>query len=105
MIEVNVIYDFLPGINQEAYAEFAKKSIGTMLQAPGFVEFRANRNILGSPKVRITTVWQSLSDWAKFSESTAWQTLELELHSFTTNNSTEIWGQSPLVPEPLRPGS
>jgi len=105
MIEVSLIYDFLPGINQEAYAEFAKKSIGTTLQAPGLVEFRANRNMLGSPKVRITTVWQSLSDWAKFTESTAWQTLETELLTFTTNLSTEIWGQSPVLPEPLRPGS
>jgi len=104
MIEVSTLYDFLPGINQQAYAEFAKKAIGSMLQAPGLVEFRANRNMLGSPQVRITTVWQTLGDWAKFSESAAWQALEAELHTFNTNSSTEIWGPSPVVPEPLRPG-
>jgi heme-degrading monooxygenase HmoA len=104
MIEVNSLWDMLPNANQQAYAEFSKKAIGSMLQAPGLVEFRANRNILGSPKIRVTTVWHTLSDWAKFNESAEWQALELELHAFTTNTSTEIWGPSPVVPEPLRPG-
>jgi len=103
MIETSVYYDFLPGIKQQAYAELAKKAIGQTLQAPGLVEFRANRNVLGSPQVRSTTVWQTLGDWAKFSESAAWQAMEAELRTFVTNYRTEIWGPSPVLPEPLRP--
>ena len=104
MIEVNVFWDMLPNANQQAYAEFSKKAIGAMLQAPGLVEFRANRNMLGSPKIRTTHVWQTMSDYAKFIEGPTWQALEVELLTFTTNLSTEVWGPSPVVPEPLRPG-
>ena len=104
MIEINLTYDLLPGTDQKAYAEFAKKTIGVTLQAPGLVEFRANRNLcFSSSQVRITTVWQTLSDWADFVESATWQALEFELRTFTTNNRIEIWGPSLLVPEPIRP--
>jgi heme-degrading monooxygenase HmoA len=104
MIEVNFSYDFVPGMDQQAYGELTKKAIGMVLKAPGLVEFRANRNILGSPQVRSTSVWQTLADWARFSESAQWPELEAEFRSFTTNLKVEIWGPSPVVPEPLRPG-
>lgn len=104
MIEVNMTYDLLPDIDQQAYGEFVKKAIATVLRAPGFVEFRANRNVLGSPQVRSTSVWQSLADWARFTESAEWQALELEFRTFLTNLDVQIWGPSPLVSEPLRPG-
>ena len=39
------------------------------LQAQGLVEFRAYRNMLGSPQVRLVTVWQTLEIWARFGES------------------------------------
>jgi hypothetical protein len=63
MIEVDMRYDLLPGIDLRAYEAWAKKVIGTILQAPGIVEFRASRNMLGSPSVRATTVWQAMADW------------------------------------------
>jgi heme-degrading monooxygenase HmoA len=88
MIEICTLYDLLPGANPQAYAEFARKAIGSVLQAPGLVEFRANRNLLGSPKVRLTTVWQALDDWAKWVETPAWQAIEAELLTLTTNIST-----------------
>ena len=103
-VEVNLIYDFLPGIDQQAYQEWAKKAIGTVLQSPGLVEFRANRNVLGSPQVRSTSVWQSLADWARFAESPERQRLDSELFKFASNIGVELWGPSPTVPEPLRPG-
>lgn len=62
MIEVNKTYDLLPGIDQQVYGQAAQKMIHSMLQAPGIVEFRANRNLLGSPQVRITTAWETLAD-------------------------------------------
>ena len=105
MVEVNLIYEFLPGMDQQAYMEWAKKAIGQVLRSPGVVEFRASRNLLGSPQVRTTTVWQALADWANFVESPEWQALESELRgSFAGNISIELWGPSPVVPEPLRPG-
>ena len=74
-----------------------------MLQAPGIVELRANRNMLGAPQVRLTTIWETLADWAKFAESAERQELESELLAFTTNINVELWGPSPVAPEPLRP--
>jgi heme-degrading monooxygenase HmoA len=79
MTEVNLSYDFIPGFDQQAYKEWAKKAIGTVLQSPGLVEFRAFRNVLGSPYVRTTTVWQSLTDWVNFFESPEWREIETEL--------------------------
>jgi hypothetical protein len=46
MIEVNTTWNFLPNIDQQAYGEWAAKTVGTMLKAPGLVEFRAHRNII-----------------------------------------------------------
>ena len=104
MIEINSTWDLFPDIDQEAYGDFAKKSIGAILEAPGLIEFRANRNILGSPQVRSTYVFRSLVDWASFTDSDQWRALEAELRIFATNIRIEIWGPSPVLPEPVRPG-
>ena len=104
MIEVNKIYDLLPGIDLQAYLEYSKRALATMLKAPGIVEIRAYRSLLGSPHIRLTLLWQTLPDWAKFAESPERQVLDSELSRFATSIDLEIWGPSPAVPEPLRPG-
>ena len=104
MIEVNKSYDLLPGIDRQAYVAWSKGASATMLQAPGLVEMRIHRNLLGSPQVRLTLVWQTLADWAKFAESAERQKLDSELLEFAANIDIELWGPSPVVPEPLRPG-
>src|SRR5208337_3541832 len=103
-IEVLAYYDYLPGMDQKAYAECAKNAQATDMKAPGLIEFRANWNVLGSPQVRVTTVWRSLGDWAKFAESKEWAALGTQLRTFVTNYRVEIWGPSPVTPKPLRPG-
>jgi hypothetical protein len=104
VIEVNKTYDLLPGIDQQAYLEYGKRAFATMLKAPGSVEIRVYRSLLGSPQVRLTLVWQTLADWAKFAESPERQNLDSGLLKFATNIGIELWGPSPAVPEPLRPG-
>jgi len=103
MIEINMTYELRPNLDQQAYGEWAKKAIEVILKAPGIVEFRANRNILGSPQVRSTTVFQTLADWAKFVDSDEWRTLEIEHRGFATDIHAEVWGPSPVLPEPVRP--
>lgn len=103
MLEVCVTWDLLPGVSQETYGAWAKKAVATTLKQPGLVEFRANRNMLGSPEVRTTSVWRSGGDWIAFAEG-GWKTVEQELRGLATNLRMEVWGPSPLVPEPLRPG-
>jgi len=105
MIEVDKTYDLLPGIDRQAYVQVAQKGIRMMLQATGTVELRANRNLLGSPQVRLTTIWDTLADWAKFAESAERQVLESELLTFTNNINIELWGPSQIVSEPIKPNN
>lgn len=104
MTEVDLMYDFRPGIDLKAYNEWAKKAIETTLKAPGVIEFRAFRNALGSPYIRATTVWKNPSDWSRFTESNEWIKIEEELRAkFAENIKVNIWGPSPVVPKPLKP--
>lgn len=104
MIEIAMYFELLPGKDQKAYAELAKAVVAMALEAPGVVEVRGHRNMLGAPQVRFTTVWERLVDWATFNESKEWQEAWAEMTPFLTNLRLEIWGPSPIVPEPLRPG-
>jgi heme-degrading monooxygenase HmoA len=104
MVEVVLLYDLERGVDQKAYMEWAKKIIGELMKFPGLIEYRAYRNLLGSPLVRSISVWKTLADWQRFFESEAWKTAEMELRAkFASNLSVELWGNSPIVPEPLRP--
>lgn len=103
MIEVAFTYDFLPYIDEQAYAKLARRATAMMLKAEGFVEFRAHRNMAGSPHVRRTSVWESLADWAKLTQETEFQEITAEFRSYVTNLDVQIWGPSPFVPEPIRP--
>ena len=104
MTEIELMYDLKSGIDLQAYQEWAKKAIGIILGSPGIIEFRAHRNVLGTPYVRSTTVWKSLTDWSNFVEGGQWKQLEMELRAkFAHNIQVGIWGPSPIVPEPLRP--
>jgi heme-degrading monooxygenase HmoA len=105
MFEANMTYDLLPNVDPKTYQEWAKKAIGIVAKQPGMVEFHVNRNVLCSPMVRTTTVFRSLEDWAKFAESEAWHSMEVEMRRFATNMKLEVWGPSPVLPEPVRPAS
>jgi hypothetical protein len=104
MLEAVLTYDLVPGASQQAYQAWAKNAIGTTLRQAGLIEFRAHRNILGSPQVRVTAVWHSMADMEKFWLGD-WQPAEAELRTMATNLKWEYWGTSPVVPEPLRPGT
>lgn len=103
MIEVAYTYDFLPNIDEAAYAKLARKATAKMLEAKGFVEFRAHRNMAGSPHVRRSSVWESLADWAALTQDPGFQEITAEFRTYVTNLEFQIWGPSPYVPEPIRP--
>ena len=102
MVEGHVTWDLVPNVDLKAYGAWAQKATETTLKAPGLVEFRAHRGFMAPAQVRTTTVWQSISDWAKFIEG-PWQQMETELRAFAVNMKSELWGPSPVVPDPLRP--
>lgn len=102
MIEISQSYDLLPGADPSAYGAAAMKGVETFRQARGLVELRAQRNLLGSPLVRVTTVWNSLEDWARARQSAEFQAVDAALRPFIANLRIDIWAPSPLLPEVLR---
>ena len=105
MVEVTMTWDLRPDIDVEACANFSKVAVPKVLQVPGCREFRAHRNMLGSPHVRATYVWQSLGECANFQQTDAWQALVPELNEYATHVEIQLCGPSPVMPESLRPGS
>jgi len=103
MIEKNMTWDLLPGVDLKAYGAWSKKAAEIMTKQPGMVEFRASRNVLGSPQMRTSATWKSFEDLARFAEGDVWRSIVAELYGFATNIKMEIWGPSPTLPEPLRP--
>ncbi len=102
MFEVHQTWDLIPNVDQQAYNAWAKKSIGTTLQQSGLIEFRAYRNLGGTPQILVVTAWETAADWARFAEND-WPALNEELHAFATNSHYILWGTSPVVPQPLHP--
>lgn len=102
MIEVCQTYDLLPTTTPQAFEAWAKDTIGIVLQQKGLVELRANRNLMGSPQIRTTTVWESGEDWARFLEG-PWQPMGEQLLKYASNFKIEVWGPSRVVPKPLHP--
>jgi heme-degrading monooxygenase HmoA len=104
MIEVFVTYDLLPNVDQKSYVQLLKKAIVPILSQPGIVEIRARRSLSGSPEVLILLVWETLADWNKFEIKKEWAALKAEVtDAYATNMTIQVWGPSPIAPEPLRP--
>jgi heme-degrading monooxygenase HmoA len=103
MVEVAFTYDFHTGMDERGYARVAKNATRLMKSAEGFIEFRAQRNMLGSPHVRRTSVWESFSHYAALAETAEFQKLTAEFRTYVTHLDVQVWGPSPLVPQPVKP--
>ena len=88
----------------DAYKEWAKSAIPRELSVPGVVEFRAYRPVTGSSQVVATYEFANMTTWATWQEHEDIQNIFEEGRLFTTNVNIELWGPSPVVPEPIRPG-
>jgi len=102
MIEVAFAYDLVPGVDLKAYTSLTRRATAVMMAADGFIEFRAHRNLNASPQVRRTSVWESLMHWAAVAQTREYQNLMNEFRLYVTNLDVQIWGPSPLAPEPVR---
>ena len=89
----------------EAFQAFSQRTIPQILALPGVVEFRAYRSASGSWQVVTTTEFGDMVAWANAVSSEVWQQLIVELHTLALDITVEVWGPSPVVPKPLRPGS
>ena len=89
---------------KEVYSEWAKAVIPRTLGVPGVVEFRAYRPATGNHQVVITYEFANMADWAAWHGSETMQQILDEVYGLTTNVNIEVWGPSPIVPQPIRPG-
>ncbi|MGC8875052.1 MAG: putative quinol monooxygenase [Chloroflexia bacterium] len=89
----------------EAYLKFTENTIRRTLAIPGVVEFRAYRPAAGGSHAAVTYEFADLSAWAAWYSTEEAQNVMDELHTVTLNVTTELWGPSPVVPKPIRPGA
>jgi antibiotic biosynthesis monooxygenase (ABM) superfamily enzyme len=87
-----------------AYLEWTQGAIQRTLAVPGVVEFRAYRPANGTSQVAITYEFADLGAWAAWYEHEETQKVLDELHTLGLNVTLELWGPSPVVPAPIRPG-
>ena len=88
----------------DAYLEWTKTAIARTLGVPGVVEFRAYRLAAGAPQVVVTYEFADMAAWAAWWSHEDCQQVFNELHTLALNVTAELWGPSPVVPEPVRPG-
>jgi quinol monooxygenase YgiN len=88
----------------EAYLKWTESAIKRNLAVPGVVEFRAYRGTAGAPQVVVTYEFADMAAWAAWYSNEDIQKVLTELHTVALNVSHEIWGPSPVVPAPIRPG-
>lgn len=88
----------------DAYLEWAPGAIQRLLAVAGVLEFRAYRPHSGSFQVVTTYEFADEAAWAAWAAHEDIKKALDELHTLALNVSREVWGPSPVVPEPIRPG-
>jgi antibiotic biosynthesis monooxygenase (ABM) superfamily enzyme len=96
-------YDIHPD-KREAFLKWTESAIKRLLSVPGVVEHRAYRGAAGAPQVVSTAEFADMSAWAAWHSSEEVQKVIAELHALAVNVTNELWGPSPVVPAPIRPG-
>jgi len=96
-------YDMHPD-KMDAYLKWTEGAIKRALAVPGLIEFRAYRAVTGSSQLVITYEFADLAAWAVYNSNPEVQKLQLELRTLALNITSEVWGPSPVVPVPIRPG-
>lgn len=97
-------WDIVPD-KMEAYLKWSEGAIRRTVAAPGVIEFRAYRTAASPPgQVVVTYEFKDMVAWAEWYSQEDVRKVRDELSTLTTNWTAELWGPSPVVPEPIRPG-
>jgi heme-degrading monooxygenase HmoA len=100
-------WDLPPKEQIEAYNEKAGTWLATTLKQPGLKQWRAFRNpFMTTPEVMVISEFDSLASCLKWVESDDYAAVVGEMRAAgCTNAAVQLWGTSPLAPEPLKPPS
>ena len=88
----------------EAYLKWTGEAIKRTVGVKGVVEFRAYRPASGAGQVGTTYEFADMANWAAWHANENIQKVLDELHTLALNVTSELWGPSPVVPAPIRPG-
>jgi antibiotic biosynthesis monooxygenase (ABM) superfamily enzyme len=101
---VNLVskYDIHPD-KAEAYKAWVKAAISRLIAVPGVKELRGYRPITGASQVVATFEFDDLTSWTAWYTSEDVQEVMSERWGYEINIYDELWGPSPVAPEPIRP--
>ena len=88
----------------DEYLKWTQGAIRRTLAVPGVIEFRAYRPASGAFQVVVTYEVADLAAWAAFRAHDDVEKVLEELRTLAVDVTMEVWGPSPVVPEPIRPG-
>lgn len=88
----------------ETAVKWQQEAIQRTVAVPGVVEFRAYRPASGSCRYLVTYEFADLEAWAAWYGHEETQKALGELHTLALDVTLELWGPSPVVPRPIRPG-
>jgi heme-degrading monooxygenase HmoA len=105
-VETVVIYLQQWNIRPEKATEYPKWSqsaLKRLLGVPGVVEFRAYRMVAGEREVSVTYQFKDLAAWASWRAHDDVNAVWEESRAYLDDMRVELWGPSPIVPDPLKP--
>jgi len=89
----------------EEYPAWAQRTIPRILARPGLVEFRGYRPASGAHAIVVTYEFADMASWAAWYGDETIQEIFAEARAgYITDFEAEIWGPSPVLPQPIRPG-
>lgn len=88
----------------QAYNDWVKSAITRTISVPGLIEFMAYRPVTGDHQIVATYLFSDLATWASWRSNEEIGKVLDELHTLATDITVEVWGPSPVVPKPIRPG-
>jgi quinol monooxygenase YgiN len=88
----------------ETYLKWTEGAIKRVLAVPGVIELRAYRAATGPGQIALTYEFADMAAWAAWYSHADVQKVIAELYSLAVDISVELWGPSPVVPAPIRPG-
>ena len=85
----------------QAYEAWAQAAVPRLAAIAGPIKLGAYRPIIGSSQVVTLYEFADLTAWAMWSTNAEVQAITSERRAFTLNEISELWGESPIVPEPV----
>ncbi len=89
---------------QEAFLKWTESVRKRLLSTPGLVELCSYRGYAGAPQTIVTYQFADLAAWVAWASNEEPQKAVTELRTLAVNVTHELWGSSPLMPTPIRPG-